>query len=97
MRVSRPCTVYLMFDARAEVPDWVRSDFTEAAFGLRSGPWADNPVVKGMTADENGEIHVTYTVWKRDVPAPGLVKLGPPYPGDDGRYRAMYGIAVKGN
>ena len=95
MRVSRPCTVFLMLDARAEVPDWVRRDFVEAGFQLRSGPWADNPVVQGMTADASGEIFVTYTVWKRSVPAASLVKLGPPYPEKDGRFRAMYGIAVK--
>lgn len=95
MHVSRPCTVFLMLDARAEVPDWVRRDFVEAGFNLRSGPWADNPVVQGMTADASGEIFVTYTVWKRSVPSAGLMKLGPPYPEKDGRFRAMYGIAVK--
>ena len=95
MRVSRPCTVYLMLDVRAEVPDWVRRDFVEAGFQLRSGPWADNPVVQGMTANASGEIFVTYTVWKRSVPAVGPVKLGAPYPEKDGRFRAMYGIAVK--
>ena len=95
MRVSRPCTVYLMVDARAEVPAWVRRDFIEAGFQLRSGPWADNPVVQGMTADASGEILVTYAVWKRTVGSASLVKLGAPYPEKDGRFRAMYGIAVK--
>jgi len=93
--VSRPCTVYLMLDERAEVPEWVRRDFVEAGFQLRSGPWSDNPVVQGMTADENGEIHLNYQVWKRTVPSAGAVKLGAPYPDKGGRYRAMYGIAVK--
>ena len=95
LTVSRPCTVYLMLDARAEVPEWVRRDFVEAAFGLRSGPWADNPVVQGMTADASGEIFVIYQVWKRAMPTAGQVKLGPPYTEKDGRHRAMYGIAVK--
>ncbi len=95
LSVSRPCTVFLMLDSRSEVPEWVKRDFTEAGFQLRSGPWAENPVVQGMTADESGEIHVTYHVWKRTVPAAGAIKLGPPYPEKDGRYRAMYGIAVK--
>jgi|JI6StandDraft_1071083.scaffolds.fasta_scaffold08524_1 ferric-dicitrate binding protein FerR (iron transport regulator) len=93
--VSRPCAVYLMLDARAEVPDWVRRDFVQAGFQLRSGPWAGNPVVQGMTADASGEIHVNYQVWKREMTAAGLVKLGAPYPEQDGRHRAMYGIAVK--
>lgn len=95
LSVSRACTVYLMFDARAAAPDWVRRDFVEAGFGLRSGPWADNPVVQGLTADDSGAIHVNYKVWKRSVPAAGAVKLGAPYPEKDGKHRAMYGIAVK--
>lgn len=95
LSVSRACAVYLMFDARAEVPEWVRRDFVEAGFQLRSGPWADNPVVQGMTADDSGAIHVNHKVWKRRVPSAGIVKLGPPYPEQDGRFRAMYGIAVK--
>lgn len=95
VQVSRACTVYLMLDVRAEVPEWVRRDFVEAGFQLRSGPWADNPVVQGMTADDSGAIHVNYKAWKRSVPFAGVVKLGPPYPEKDGRFRAMYGIALK--
>jgi ferric-dicitrate binding protein FerR (iron transport regulator) len=95
LQVARACTVYLMLDQRAEVPEWVRRDFMEAGFQIRSGPWAHNPVVQGMTADASGLIHVDYRVWKRSIPAAGMVKLGPPYPENDGRHRAMYGIAVK--
>ncbi len=93
--VSRPCTMYLMFDARSDVPDWVRRDFVESGIRLRSGPWAANPVVQGMTADASGEIFVTYSVWKRVVQSAGVVKLRAAYPGADGRNRAMFGIAVK--
>ncbi|HCN75900.1 MAG TPA: hypothetical protein DIT13_01750 [Verrucomicrobiales bacterium] len=93
--VSRACTVYVMLDTRGEVPEWVRRDFTDTGFRLRSGPWAGNPVVEGMTADANGEIHVDYTVWKKAVPAAGAITLGPPYPLGGATHRAMYGIAVK--
>lgn len=84
-----------MFDARSDVPDWVRRDFVESGIRLRSGPWAANPVVQGMTADASGEIFVTYSVWKRVVQSAGVVKLRAAYPGADGRNRAMFGIAVK--
>ena len=93
--VSRPCTVYVMLDTRGEVPDWVRRDFTDTGFKLRSGPWASNPVVQGMTADASGEIHVEYVLWKKAVTAPGTVTLGPPYPTGEAKRRAMYGVAVK--
>lgn len=84
-----------MFDMRGEVPDWVRRDFTDTGLKLRSGPWAGNPVMQGMTADANGEIHVDYTLWKKQVTAPGTLTLGPPYPIGEATHRAMYGIAVK--
>ena len=93
--VSRACTVYVMLDTRGEVPDWVRRDFTDTGFKLRSGPWASNPVVQGMTADASGEIHVEYTLWKKAVTAAGTITLGPPYPTGEAKRRAMYGVAVK--
>lgn len=95
VKVSRACTVYVMLDSRSQVPDWVRRDFTDTGLRLRSGPWADNPVVQGMTANGSGEIHVDYTVWKKIQPSAGSVTLGPPYPAGDAVHRAMYGIAVK--
>lgn len=95
LNVSRACTVYVMLDARSEVPDWVRRDFTDTGHHLRSGPWVGNPVVQGMTTDANGEIHVDYMLWKKTVPAAGTITLGPPYPTGDATHRAMYGIAVK--
>jgi len=95
LSVSRACTVYVMLDVRAVVPEWVRRDFVEAGFQLRSGPWAGNPVVEGMTADANGEIHAEYVVWKKAVRAAGTITLGPSYPAGMATHRAMYGIAVK--
>lgn len=95
VKVSRACTVYVMLDTRSEVPDWVRRDFTDTGLKLRSGPWAGNPVVQGMTADANGEIHVEYMLWKKAVPTAGTITLGPPYPVGEATHRAMYGIAVK--
>lgn len=95
LTVSRPCAVYVMLDARGEVPDWVRQDFSDTGWRLRGGPWADNPVVRGMTADEKGEIHLDYAVWKKEVDAAGPVVLGPPFPEGNATRRAMYGVAVK--
>ncbi len=95
LSVSRACTVYVMLDTRGEVPDWVPRDFIETGFRLRSGPWASNPVVEGMTADANGEIHVEYVVWKKTVPVAGVITLGPSHPVGKATHRAMYGIAVK--
>lgn len=48
-----------------------------------------------MTADENGDVYVTYSVWKKTQPAAGSVILGAPFPTGDPKFRAMYGIAIK--
>ncbi|MCB1276751.1 FecR domain-containing protein [Prosthecobacter sp.] len=95
VNVSHACTVYVMLDTRGEVPNWVRRDFIDTGLRLRSGPWAGNPVVQGMTTDANGEIHVEYVVWKKAVPTAGTITLGPPYPVGEATHRAMYGVAVK--
>ena len=88
--------MYLMIDSRAQVPDWVRRDFVDAGFQLRSGPWANLPEVAGMTTDDTGTIYVSYRVWKRSVPQAGPVKLGAAYADPaQSHHRAMYGIAVK--
>lgn len=93
--VSRACSLFLMLDTRSPAPDWVRSGFTDTGIQLRSGPWSANPVVQDLTADQNGEIFVTYKVWKKTTPAAGIIELAGPFPTGNPRNRAMYGIAVK--
>ncbi|MBX7209531.1 MAG: FecR domain-containing protein [Verrucomicrobiaceae bacterium] len=96
LKVSRPCTVYVMIDTRAETPEWVKREYVDAGFQLRSGPWANLPEVAGMTTDDTGTIYVSYRVWKRSVPQAGPVKLGAAYADPaQSHHRAMYGIAVK--
>lgn len=93
--LRRPASVYLMLDARAAVPSWVREEFQSTALRLRCGPWADDSGT-ARTAERYaaGLGWVTYNVWKRDAEA-GTITLGPPHPDGAARQFAMYGIAVK--
>ena len=95
LEVARPCTVYVMFDARNPVADWLHRDFADTGLQVRTGPWRDVGIVEGMAPHADGGLYVTYHVWKRDVRSAGIVNLGPPRtPGQPGN-RAMYGIAVQ--
>ena len=94
--LSRPCAVYVLFDTRATPPDWLQRDFCDTGLRLRSGQWgkfAGEAI--DIEPDANGELNLTHSVWRRDVLAPGIVKLGPPGISGKGYPYAMYGVAVK--
>ena len=95
LQIARPSTVYVMFDARNPVADWLRRDFTDTGLQVRTGPWREVGIVEGMTPHADGGLYVTYRVWKRDVSSAGIVNLGPPRTSGQPGNRAMYGIAVQ--
>ena len=95
IEIAQPCTVYVMFDARNPVADWLRQDFTDTGLQVRTGPWREVGIVEGMAPHADGGLYVTYYVWKRDVPSAGVVNLGPPRTFGQPGNRAMYGIAVQ--
>ena len=59
----------------------VRREFTDTGFQLRSGPWLDNPVVRGMTARTGAAESSSPTRWgKNRSPLPARSILAPPIP-----------------
>ena len=95
LEIAQPCTVYVMFDARNPVADWLRRDFSDTGLQVRTGPWREVGIVEGMAPHADGGLYVTYQVWKRDVPSAGVVNLGSPRTFGQPGNRAMYGIAVQ--
>ncbi len=96
LELTRPCAVYVLFDSRAKPPEWLQRDFIKTEMRLRSGPWWPNLVATDtLEPDENDEIHIEHTVWRKDVPKAGTVTLGAFVPKRDKYPYAMYGIAVK--
>jgi len=95
LQIDRPCVVYVMFDARNPVADWLRQDFADTGLQIRTGPWREVGIVEGMAPHADGGLYVTYHVWKREVPSAGVVNLGPPRTFGQPGNRAMYGIAVQ--
>jgi len=96
LELARPCAVYVMFDSRATPPEWLRRDFKDTGFRLRSGPWwSDLVATKNLQPDANGELYIVHSVWRRDVPSAATVTLGTPFVKGQKYPYAMYGIAVK--
>jgi len=96
IELTRPCAVYVLFDSRAEPPEWLRRDFRDTGLRVRSGPWWPNLVAtQNLQPDQNGEINIEHSVWRKDVPAAGTVTLGAMTPKQNVNPYAMYGIAVK--
>jgi len=96
LELTRPCAVYVLFDNRATPPEWLRHGFRDTGMRLRSGPWwPDLVATENLKPDQNGEINIEHSVWRKDVPAAGTVTLGAMVPKQKVNPYAMYGIVVK--
>jgi ferric-dicitrate binding protein FerR (iron transport regulator) len=96
LELSRPCAVYVLFDSRAEPPEWLRQGFRDTGLRLRSGPWWPDLVeTRNLKPDANGELCVVHSVWRKDVPGAATVTLGAPTLEGNKYPYAMYGIALK--
>jgi hypothetical protein len=96
VELSRPAMLYVFIDNNMPVPDWLRDEFedTGADIGLDGATtiWhPDDSLGKGA----GQSIDFRFSVWRRAIDKPGLVKLGgvmPPKVRSLGF--SMYGIAA---
>lgn len=94
--INRPCELYVFPDARYPEPEWVRREFTNVGFQLRSGPWIPRgKTVETLTEAEQKALYVPHSVWKKKIAQPGPIVLGSSLSAKGVLVRAMYGIAVK--
>ena len=97
LRVSQPCDLYVMADARFPAPEWLQRDFSDTGLRLRCGPW----IARNSTPAEiahaytDEKAYVPHTVWKMRVGEPGVLTLGSPIADGVRGKPAMYGLAVK--
>ena len=96
LTLTRPGEVYVLHDMRKPPPAWLVRDFADTGGRIECGPW--DPAVNVMASEgprRDGHVFLACSVWRRTVPAPGTVVLGPPRdPGVTGR-NMMYGVAVR--
>jgi hypothetical protein len=101
--VARPATVYVLFDSRGKPPKWLSRDFVDT--GLKVGMDENEPEYETRKSDfrptselgkgPGNSIDYSFSIWKRELAAPGTVVLGPRGGVRTGvRRRSMYGIVV---
>ena len=95
LAIDGPSRIYVLHDLRRPPPAWLSRDFADTGARLECGPW--DPTVNIVATDapqRDGAVFLTCSVWRRVLPAAGVVVLGPPRdPGVPGR-NLMYGVAV---
>ena len=97
LKLSRPCDLYVMTDARRSAPEWVQAEFQDTGYRLRSGPW----IPRGAPLDQNEHFYqdekayIPHVVWRKRVPEAGSVVLGSPLGANQRETPVMYGLAVK--
>ncbi len=96
LQLLRPAVIYVLHDPRHAAPEWLARDFVKTQMRLRSGPWpASAPITVGLEPLSNGQIYVSYEVWRREQPAPGTLALGSPFTHRRSGLPSMYGLVVK--
>jgi|JI6StandDraft_1071083.scaffolds.fasta_scaffold07358_3 hypothetical protein len=93
--VSRPSVLYVLFDSRDATPAWLKETFTDtgARIGLENAPLLESGHAVGIGPGAGNM--APFAVWKRELPRPGSITLGPPRDHPDQRLLWMYGIAAK--
>jgi ferric-dicitrate binding protein FerR (iron transport regulator) len=93
--LARPAWLYVIYDDRSPVPDWLSQQFEETGIhiGLDEGPWENETPNRALGVGPGKSIDNIFSVWRRRCEKPGTVKLGAMNKG--GEARAMYGIAAK--
>ncbi|WP_437200728.1 FecR domain-containing protein [Planctomicrobium sp. SH664] len=112
LTLSSPADVYILLDERHLIPEWLSRDFeaTDLTMGIdlgsRVGTGMEETPPLGVTVPRllgvgpGKSVDVPVTIWKRSVPAPGEIRLGP-NGGKSEKFSeatqgagSMYGIAV---
>jgi hypothetical protein len=96
VQMARPADLYVFFDDRVPIPDWLRErfEYTHVKIGLDEGPWEGIPHHRSAVGAGNS-IDNVFSVWRRRCKGGESVALGAV--GDSKEARAMYGIAATPN
>lgn len=81
LSIAAPCKLYVLFDNRLPVTDWLKDGFTDTGddIGLDNGPYFSSGKWhnKGPVGSGPGQsIDDTFSVWVKTVDAPSVVTLG---------------------
>jgi hypothetical protein len=94
--LARPAAVYVLFDGRGTPPKWLSRDFVDTGLQVGMDEYetaaSDVRPTSVLGKGPGNSIDYSFSVWKRELAAPGKVVLGPR--GGSTKRRSMYGIVV---
>lgn len=94
VELSQPAVLYVFYDDRMVVPDWLSESFEDTGFniGLDEGP---SPIMHSfrVDVDPGTSIDAVHSIWRRRVAQAGSVRLGSI--GERLSGWSMYGIAAQ--
>ncbi|MEX2168412.1 MAG: FecR family protein [Pirellulales bacterium] len=98
VELSRPAMLYIFIDNNMQVPDWLREQFEDTGvdIGLDGAKTEWHPA-NSLGVGAGQSVDFPFSVWRRAVREPGVVKLGgltPPAIGSRSLGFNMYGIAA---
>lgn len=99
VKVAVPCRFYVLFDDRLRIPSWLSKDFEDTGddIGIDNGPFFSNGEWhnKGPSGVGPGEsVKDIFSVWVKEIPVPGVYKLGSTETYQGSTLANMYGIAA---
>ncbi len=96
MRVTldRPAILYVLLDNRTPAPEWLRDEFYDTGddVGVDGGGYARDGLTRTIDLGPGVSIDDQFSIWRRDVPAAGVVDLGAIMIG--GEQNNMYGVVA---
>jgi hypothetical protein len=93
IKLARPANLYVFFDNRVPIPDWLPAQFEDTGVDIGLDEGYHREVPDHVVAVGGGNsIDIDFSVWRRRYAEPTTVTLGPV--GDSPEARAMYGVAA---
>ena len=94
--ILQPAELYVLFDDRLDVPEWLSRDFmnTGDKIGSDSGRWGKQNKTSMTGVGPGISVELIFSVWKRVLDGPATVTLGGRLKMKKRSPHSMYGIAA---
>jgi hypothetical protein len=94
--ILQPAELYIFFDERLAVPEWLSRDFIDTGdkMGSDSGRWGKQNKTSRTGLGPGVSVEYSFSIWKRVLTGPATVTLGGRLAMKKRSQHSMYGIAA---